>query len=122
MAPDHFVRQALNGNGTHLSVHGPLSPPYLAAARLGEDLGESIGAAGLTGRGGAGFPTARKLEALRRSGRRPLVVVNAMEGGATSDKDRVLLANAAHLVPDGPELATIALCASGIVVCVAQDP
>ena len=76
---------------------------------------------GLTGRGGASFPSATKL-ALVRSGRgRPTLVVNAMEGEPASAKDKVLLSCVPHLVLDGAQLAACALGATRIVVCVPDD-
>jgi NADH:ubiquinone oxidoreductase subunit F (NADH-binding) len=92
-----------------------------------DDLVAEVTASRLLGRGGAGFPTARKLaavmEAVRESGRRPVVVVNAMEGEPASLKDRVLLQRAPHLVIDGAQAAAGALGATEVFLCLAQtDP
>jgi NADH:ubiquinone oxidoreductase subunit F (NADH-binding) len=107
--------------GEHLAVHGPLR---LAGARdhvSRSRLLEEIAGSGLFGRGGAAFPTSRKWEAMLRSRRRPLVVVNAMEGEPASLKDHVLLTRAPHLVLDGAEVAAHAVNASEIRICVTAD-
>ncbi|GAB3483989.1 NADH-ubiquinone oxidoreductase-F iron-sulfur binding region domain-containing protein [Nocardiopsis coralliicola] len=81
--------------------------------------------AGLRGRGGAGFPLARKIAAAARAAERRgtgcRIVVNAAEGEPGSAKDRLLLSRAPHLVLDGAELAAGALSAPEIVVAVAGD-
>jgi NADH:ubiquinone oxidoreductase subunit F (NADH-binding) len=95
---------------THLATHGPLP---------GVDLDRMLAlldAAGVTGRGGAGFPFAAKLRALR--GRQPLVVVNGAESEPASAKDRALLARSPHLVLDGALAVATAVRASRVVVAV----
>jgi len=109
------------GLAAHLSRHGPLAVPVRDDREWSHALWREVAASGLTGRGGGGFPAAAKWDAVTRSGRRPLVVVNAMEGEPASAKDRTLLAASPHLVLDGAELAA-ALCGGReIVVCVADD-
>lgn len=82
--------------------HGPL--PDLTA----EQLVAMITEAGVTGRGGAGFPTGRKLAAVAAGGR-SVVVGNGAEGEPGSSKDRVLLTQRPHLVLDGLALAARAV-------------
>src|SRR5713226_8334515 len=65
----------------------------------------AIGAAGLTGRGGANFPTAVKLRSVRQGGD-SVVVANGTEGEPASAKDKALLTLNPHLVLDGVLLAT----------------
>ena len=95
----------------HLDRYGEL-PLELRPAELLERITES----GLTGRGGAGFPTAAKLESVRSSRTRPIVVANGTEGEPPSGKDKVLLAYAPHLVIDGAVLAARAVGAKNVVV------
>jgi NADH:ubiquinone oxidoreductase subunit F (NADH-binding) len=89
--------------GTHLATYGPLpnvgGPQLLAQVKL----------SGLTGRGGAGFPAALKLQAVaagRRSGA-AVVVANGAEGEPASLKDRHLMLTAPHLVLDGLQVAAL---------------
>jgi NADH-quinone oxidoreductase subunit F len=63
---------------------------------------------GLCGRGGAGFPTARKWRAVRAAARRPkYIVCNADEGEFATFKDRYLLTAAPHLVLEGMAAAAL---------------
>ncbi|MGR6321411.1 NADH-ubiquinone oxidoreductase-F iron-sulfur binding region domain-containing protein [Micromonospora soli] len=103
----------------HEHVHGPIGPMEPAALlRLAE-------AIDLKGKGGAGFPFARKLRAVlescERQGLSAVVVVNATEGEPASWKDKVLLTRAPHLVLDGAALAAYALDAEEVVIGVADD-
>jgi NADH:ubiquinone oxidoreductase subunit F (NADH-binding) len=74
--------------------------------------------AGLRGRGGAGFPTGRKLAAVAAGRKEPVVLVNGCESEPASRKDKVLLGYAPQLVLDGAALAAHAVGATRIVVCV----
>jgi NADH:ubiquinone oxidoreductase subunit F (NADH-binding) len=101
----------------HLDRYGPV---YQGSGRSRADaLVELVAAAGLTGRGGAGFPAARKLRAVADQRTRPFVVANGVEGEPVSDKDKALLRHAPHLVLDGIALAAAALGAQGAVVALA---
>jgi len=104
-----------------VATHGPPPLPGRGERGWAERLVESVRSSGLTGRGGGGFPTAAKLDVLRSGGGRPLLAVNAMEGEPASQKDRVLLSAAPHLVLDGAQLLAAAVGAREIVVCVADD-
>jgi NADH:ubiquinone oxidoreductase subunit F (NADH-binding) len=76
---------------------------------------------GLTGRGGAGFPTAVKVRAVAAARGRAVVVGNAMEGEPVSHKDAVLLASVPHLVLDGLVLVGRALGASRLILAVGPE-
>ena len=94
--------------------------PPLSARPLG-DVTTAVERSGLRGRGGAGFPTGRKLRAVADRGgrtRRPIVVVNGSEGEPASSKDSVLLTKHPHLVLDGALLAAAAVGATEVVVCI----
>lgn len=87
-----------------------------------DGLVDAVEAAGLRGRGGAGFPTAAKMRAvIRHAGTRrgrPVVVGNGCEGEPASHKDATLLAHAPHLVVDGAVLSAVALGGNRVVLCV----
>ena len=102
----------------HVEHHGPLPVPPPGDVAWGARFAALIDEAGLTGRGGASFPSARKLALVRGAGPGSTLVVNAMEGEPASHKDRVLLSCAPHLVLDGAALAANALGASDVVLCV----
>lgn len=78
-----------------------------------------VESAGLTGRGGAGFPTARKLRSV--AGLSPVVVGNAMEGEPLSSKDAVLLARSPGLVVDGLSLLGAALGARRVLLATGPE-
>jgi NADH:ubiquinone oxidoreductase subunit F (NADH-binding) len=114
----------------HRRIHGELP------RRTPRDLIEEIELSGLRGRGGADFPTARKLRAVAEAGglaRRPIqrgrmpsgrpargrpsaVIVNGSETEPASAKDRLLLSRLPHVVLDGAVLAAAAVGAPEVIV------
>jgi NADH:ubiquinone oxidoreductase subunit F (NADH-binding) len=104
-----------------LAAHRRQYPaPPLSARPLG-DITTAVERSGLRGRGGAGFPTGRKLRTVAERGsrmRKPVVVVNASEGEPASKKDFILLTRHPHLVLDGALLAAAAVGAAEVVVCI----
>lgn len=113
------------GYDEHLALHGSL-PPATGARRRhargrAERLIEEIELSGLTGRGGATFPTAAKMRAVAGARGRPIVLVNAAEGEPASLKDRTLLEALPHLVLDGALLAAEAVGADEAIVCVCES-
>ncbi|HUE60221.1 MAG TPA: NADH-ubiquinone oxidoreductase-F iron-sulfur binding region domain-containing protein [Acidimicrobiales bacterium] len=78
---------------------------------------DEVQRAGLRGRGGAAFPTYRKLATVS-TGRRPVVVANGTEGEPASIKDKTLLVSAPHLVLDGVGIAADTVGAVEAVICV----
>jgi NADH:ubiquinone oxidoreductase subunit F (NADH-binding) len=99
----------------HLARYGPPPPPGSARSHRIEEVERS----GLTGRGGAAFPTARKLAAVA-AGHHPVVVANGTEGEPASAKDKVLLARSPHLVLDGAALAAELVGARAAVIVAHQ--
>ncbi|MBO2454666.1 NADH-quinone oxidoreductase subunit I [Actinomadura barringtoniae] len=101
------------------------SPQDGPVARPGElgPLVEEIAEAGLRGRGGGWFPTARKLAAVAGASSRsrpPVVVVNAMEGEPLSAKDARLLAHAPRLVVEGALAAARTIGAHRVILAVPE--
>jgi len=99
----------------HHRIHGPV--PSIAPHQLIEEVERS----GLRGRGGADFPTARKLQTVADRKRVGAVVVNGSETEPASAKDRLLLARLPHLVLDGAVLAARAVGSSEVIVKVGQN-
>jgi NADH:ubiquinone oxidoreductase subunit F (NADH-binding) len=113
LLPSSNTREDL---AAHLRRLGPV--PLGRYGPRGERLVGAVEAAGLLGRGGAGFPTAAKLRSVATFRRRPVVVVNAMEGEPASAKDHLLACLTPHLVLDGAVAVAGALGATKVVVCI----
>jgi NADH:ubiquinone oxidoreductase subunit F (NADH-binding) len=110
------------GISSHLSAYGTL-----ATSEIGLELVDGLEAAGLTGRGGAGFATWRKLAATARThearsfGGKAIVIGNGAEGEPLSLKDEFLLRHSPHLVIDGLLAAASALRATESYLYVARN-
>ncbi len=107
------------GLDEHERLYGPTPlrgrPRGRSAAKSLIDLVER---SGLTGRGGAGFPTARKLHSVASRSGPAVVIANGAEGEPASVKDRLLLTRAPHLILDGIALAAYAVGANEAYLCV----
>jgi NADH:ubiquinone oxidoreductase subunit F (NADH-binding) len=119
--PNAVRARLLHGDGgttldEHLARYGPLPP----VARRADEMARVIEASGLTGRGGASFPTATKLRSVSR-GRRTVVVANGTEGEPASAKDKILMIRNPHLVLDGLEAAAGLVGAGESYIAVASD-
>jgi NADH:ubiquinone oxidoreductase subunit F (NADH-binding) len=101
-----------SGLGAHRRVW-PDPPPMSGRALL--DLVQHVD---IRGRGGAGFPFARKLQTVLDGGKRRALIVNGSEGEPGSAKDSALLTTVPHLVLDGAEVAARAVGAREIDVVV----
>jgi NADH:ubiquinone oxidoreductase subunit F (NADH-binding) len=108
------------GRGANLTEH---LARYGDVPRSGAAVIDAVDRAGLRGRGGAGFPTGRKLAAVATRSRstRSIVVANGCEGEPASRKDHALLSVAPHLVLDGAAVAAAGVGADEIFVCVHRN-
>jgi NADH:ubiquinone oxidoreductase subunit F (NADH-binding) len=95
-----------------------------ALCRTPKEVIDEIEAAGLRGRGGAGFPAARKWRAARTAaGTDKLIVCNADEGDPGAYMDRTLLESNPHQVIEGMLIAALAVGASrGLIYVRAEYP
>lgn len=99
---------------THWQRYG--APPSQAGTLI-----DAVTKAGLTGRGGAGFPTGVKMRAVAERRGPAVVVANGMESEPASSKDEALLARAPHLVLDGAAAAANAVGAPAVALCLPRD-
>jgi NADH:ubiquinone oxidoreductase subunit F (NADH-binding) len=103
----------------HYRRYGELPP--VRGRRGKHGLIGQVAAAGLTGRGGAGFPTGVKMQSVAERRGAAALVANGMESEPASEKDQALLARAPHLVLDGIELAAEAVGADVAYLCLPRS-
>jgi NADH-quinone oxidoreductase subunit F len=90
--------------------------------RTPEQVIGEIEAAGLRGRGGAGYPTAAKWRAARGTAAdRRIVVANVMSADPSSLGDRALAEGNPHLIVEGALIAAYAAGASEAIIAVRRD-
>ena len=105
LAIDEYVRA---GGGAGLAAARALGP---------EGTIDEISAAGLRGRGGAGFPTGRKWRTVRTAGAgRRFVVANGAEGEPATFKDRLLMRRDPYRVIEGAAIAALAVGSDAVFV------
>ena len=102
----------------HERQYGPLPLWGTPGRRRPARLIDVVEASGLTGRGGAGFPTGRKMRSVASGPGAAVVVANGAEGEPASCKDRLLLTRLPHLVLDGITLAAHAVGAREAYLCI----
>lgn len=112
-APRPGDADAVLGPAEDLATHQGRLEPRPAG---GPQLLAAVRRSGLTGRGGAGFPAARKWAAAARAGGPVTVVANAAESETLSGKDAALLCQRPHLVLDGLAMAAQTVRASRAVL------
>jgi NADH:ubiquinone oxidoreductase subunit F (NADH-binding) len=108
------------GLAEHHDRFGPMPRPAGRPRGGASWLAAAAADAGLTGRGGGGFPTGRKMLTVAAGRGRAVVVANGMESEPASRKDEALLSLAPHLVLDGAVLAAEAVGAQTVHLCLSR--
>jgi NADH:ubiquinone oxidoreductase subunit F (NADH-binding) len=122
-SPGFTPRLLIDGGGGREDLAGYRALGGYQPLDEAEELLGVVEASGLLGRGGAGFPLAVKVRAVRDNGRSAggaVVVANGEEGEPASIKDRWLLRHRPHLILDGLRLAAAMVAADRTYVYVSD--
>ncbi|MDI1479972.1 NADH-ubiquinone oxidoreductase-F iron-sulfur binding region domain-containing protein [Polyangium sp. y55x31] len=116
--PRRWASDPYEDQGSRYGVLASLRGDALAAERILA----TLDASGLRGMGGAGFPTGRKWQLVRKETARPkYVVCNADESEPGTFKDRVILDELPHLVIEGMAIAALVVGASEGIVFIRHE-
>ena len=105
--------------GAHRSSGGYHAWSQLSQEGAPERLIDIVERSGLTGKGGAGYPTHRKMRLMcAQSAEKKFLVVNGSEHEPGSLKDRSLLEGQPHNVLEGALLSALAVGATDVIVAI----
>lgn len=105
--------------GAHRSCGGYHAWSQWSQEGAPERLIDIVERSGLTGKGGAGYPTHRKMRLMRaQSAEKKILVVNGSEHEPGSLKDRSLLEGQPHNVLEGALLSALAVGATDVIVAI----
>lgn len=122
----HAVAVRNAGESQSRAGAAAVSLPFAGWRRVLESLSAAqvvdlVEAAGLTGKGGAGFPTHRKMRyMLAQAGAKKFLILNGSEHEPGSFKDRYLLEHYAPTVVEGALILAYAVQATHIIIAINQ--
>jgi len=106
----------------YIARAGYLALHWGLTAMRPEEIINEVTLSGLRGRGGAGFPTGKKWEVMRRQAAKPkYIVCNADEGDPGAYMDRAVLEGDPHSVLEGMTIGAYAMGASEGVIYVREE-
>ncbi|MDR7463279.1 MAG: NADH-quinone oxidoreductase subunit F, partial [Armatimonadota bacterium] len=126
MPAESILLRFMEGEGTadleaYLRVEGYAAARHALTALTPEEVIEIVDRSGLRGKGGAGFPTARKWKFVPKDAPLKYVVVNGDEAEPCTFKDHMLLERAPHLLLEGIIIAAYAVGAHKAYVYVRRE-
>ena len=126
MPAESILLRFMEGEGTadleaYLRAGGYAAARHALTALTPEEVIDIVDQSGLRGKGGAGFPTARKWRFIPKGAPLKYVVVNGDEAEPCTFKDHMLLERAPHLLLEGIIIAAYAVGAHKAYVYVRRE-